>query len=86
MAFEAVIRDNDHTIRDVKDHTESTDSAYVKFAESKPFDTVVLSASELQLLALCDQLQELQLEHALLEAQNTVAIGHHCCTFGGSTC
>ena len=69
-------------MNNAEDQTQGIDSAYVEFAESIPLDTVVFSARELQLLELYDQLQELRLEHALLEAQNTVAIGHYYCTLG----
>ena len=86
MAFKALPRDNGHIMDNMKDHAEGTDSAYVKLAESIPLNTVVFSASEMHLLELYDQLQELRLEHALLVAQNTVATGHHCCTFDRSTC
>ena len=85
MAFKAVIRDSNHGISSMDNHPEDDDSAFIKFAESIPLDTVVFSASDLQLLELYDELQELRLEHALLDAQNTVAIGHHYCTFVGST-
>ncbi|KAL9120623.1 MAG: hypothetical protein Q9187_002818 [Circinaria calcarea] len=83
-AFKLLITEShNYTMNTAEHQAQDVDSAYVEFAESIPLDTVVFPARELQLLELYDQLQELRLEHALLEAQNTVAIGHYHCTSGG---
>ena len=58
--------------------SSSVDAAFADFAAYKPGDALPFYEIEGQVLGLWDQLNELRLEKALLEAQNTVPIGTTC--------
>ena len=53
--------------------SSSTDAAFAEFAAHESGDTLPFYEIEGQVLALWDQLNELKLEQALLEAQNTLS-------------
>lgn len=53
--------------------SSSTDAAFAEFAAHESGDTLPFYKIEGQVLALWDQLNELKLEQALLEAQNTLS-------------
>lgn len=55
--------------------SSSTDAAFASFAAQKSGDALPFYEIEGQILELWDQLNELRLEKALLEAQGTVPSG-----------
>ena len=55
--------------------SSSTDAAFAELAADKPGDAIPFYELEGQILELWDQLNELTLERALLEAQNTPPLG-----------
>ena len=55
--------------------SSSTDAAFAGFAAHKSGDALPFYEIEGQILELWDQLNELRLEKALLEAQDTIPIG-----------
>ena len=55
--------------------SSSTDAAFAGFAAQKLGDALLFYEIEGQILELWDHLNELRLEKALLEAQDTVPIG-----------
>lgn len=55
--------------------SSSTDAAFAGFAAEKSGDALPFYEIEGQILELWDQLNELRLEKALLEAQDTISIG-----------
>jgi hypothetical protein len=53
--------------------SSATDAAFADFATHKTGDTLPFYEAEGQVLTLWDQLNELKLEQALLEARNTTS-------------
>ena len=54
--------------------SSSTDAAFAELAAHKPSDTIPFYELEGQILELWDQLNELTLERAILEAQSALPL------------
>lgn len=66
--------------------SHSTDAAFADLATHKPGDAIPFYEIEGQILELWDQLNELRLEMALLEAQNTAPLSQYVHLDSKSTC